>query len=196
MPQKLFALLLVTTAYALLRYAGFGGVSLAHAPAFLVNKAISLSAAVAVALASHAAARERAEETLAWGSASTHLAFVHVLLSLALLSKGNCPAWFDGDRLSLAGEGAASLGVLAAYAWWRAGKGLDWALRRRASALGCLLLAAHVAVMGFRNWIQPARWHGGLPPITLLSFTAATVALFLFLRVKNERRVGPAAHQP
>jgi hypothetical protein len=50
--------------------------------------------------------------------------------------------------------------------------------------------------MGFRSWFQPARWHGGLPPITLLSFMAAAAALFLFLRSKEEPGVGPAVDEP
>lgn len=196
MPQNVFALLLVATIYAVLRYAGFGGVSLVHVPAFLANKAIALSAAVAVALASRALARQRPEEHLVWGKASGHLAFVHVLLSLALFSKGNYPAWFDGDRLNLTGETAAVLGVLAAYAWWRAGQTSDWARRRLPSLLGCALLAAHLAVVGFRNWIRPAQWHGGLPPITLLSFMAAAVGLVLFVSAKDERWVGPTEQEP
>ncbi len=185
MRKNVLALLLVTTIYTVVRYAGFGGVSLVHFPAFLANKAVALSAAVTVALASLALARGRIEEHLAWGTASGHLAFVHVLLSLALMSKETYPAWFDGDGLSPTGEGAVAVGVLAAYAWWRAGQAPDRARRRLPSVLGCALLAAHLAVMGFRSWIEPARWHGGLPPITLLSFMVAVAGLVLFLRVKE-----------
>jgi hypothetical protein len=194
MPTNVFALLLVTTTYAVLRYAGFGGVSWIHVPAFLVNKSVALSAAVAGALAAGSLARGRGDAHLAWSRAAGHLAFVHVLLSLGLMTKGNYPAYYDADRLSLTGEGVLLLGVLAAYAGWRASQ--DGVRAPRMALLGCAFLAGHLAVMGWRNWIQPARWHGGLPPITLLAFGAAGYALVQVLRVNPGSPERAAAVEP
>jgi hypothetical protein len=127
--------------------------------------------------------RGRLDAYVSWTKASGHLAFVHVLLSLGLISKGNYPAHHDADRMSLTGEAALLLGVLAVYAYWRVG--MARAPRRFLTLLASAFLAGHLFVMGFRSWMQPAKWHGGLPPITLLSFCAAVFGLAQFLRVKH-----------
>jgi hypothetical protein len=188
MPRNLAALLALTTTYAVLRYAGFGGVSPLHIPAFLVNKAISMSAVVALALAAQGLVRGRLHAYSSWSRASAHLVFVHVLLSLGLMSRGNYPAYYEADRMSLTGEGALVLGVLAAYGYWRAGRARGWPPRRVAVLLASALVAGHLLVMGYRNWIQPARWNGGLPPITLLSFGAVVFAMVRLLRVNALER--------
>ena len=33
-----------------------------------------------------------------------------------------------------------------------------------------LLGAAHIFFMGYEGWLNPAGWHGGLPPVSLVSF--------------------------
>ncbi len=41
---------------------------------------------------------------------------------------------------------------------------------RGSLTLAALLSAGHVTVMGFKGWIQPETWAGGMPPITLVAF--------------------------
>jgi hypothetical protein len=43
------------------------------------------------------------------------------------------------------------------------------------------LAAGHVLVMGFRGWLAPEGWHGGLPPVSLVAFIGAAVPLLLKL---------------
>jgi MoaA/NifB/PqqE/SkfB family radical SAM enzyme len=85
MARGLVALLALTTIYAVMRYAGFGGVSPVHIPAFLLNKAISMSAAIALALAAQGLVRGRLDAYLSWTKASGHLAFVHAPVARAHL---------------------------------------------------------------------------------------------------------------
>jgi len=193
MVKQLLAVLGLTTAYAVIRYAGFGGVSLIHVPGYLLNKSISMAAAVALAVAAQELVRNRRDAYLFWSKAAAHLAFGHVLLSLALMSTGSFPGFFDGDRMSLTGEGMLILGVLASYCFWRVGTTRQrWSSRRPLTLLGCALVAGHLFVMGSGGWLHFERWHGGLPPITLLSFCMAVFSLISFLRVK-EKDLSPEA---
>ncbi|HEY5934343.1 MAG TPA: hypothetical protein VIU61_06910, partial [Kofleriaceae bacterium] len=50
---------------------------------------------------------------------------------------------------------------------------------RRAQKLGVTALAvaiAHVAVLGWRTWLTPETWPGGLPPLTIWAVAAGVLA--------------------
>ena len=38
-----------------------------------------------------------------------------------------------------------------------------------------ILGAAHLFFMGYSGWLQPADWHGGLPPISLVAFAIFSI---------------------
>jgi len=185
MIRQLLTVLLCTTTYAVMRYAAFGNVSLAHLPGYLMNKSIALAAAVSLFLASLGLLRARGERYRFWSRAGSHLVFVHVLLSLAILSKGYFAKFFEGDQMNLTGEGMLLMGVLAVYCFWRlAADEILPAARRSLTALACALVASHLFIMGYGGWLQVQKWHGGLPPITLLGFCLMLGSLISFLRVQ------------
>jgi hypothetical protein len=186
MINQLLLILLSTTLYAVVRYCGFGGVSLIHVPVYVMNKAISMAAAVSLLMASMAVARSRREATVFWSKACTHLAFIHVLLSLAILSKGYFANFFANDKMSLTGETTVLFGAMAAYCIWRLNsRGLKSAEWRFTTAAVYALVAGHLFVMGYDGWLQVQKWNGGLPPITLLSFLFVVYGLMTFLRSKD-----------
>ena len=43
------------------------------------------------------------------------------------------------------------------------------------------LSAGHVFFMGFKGWMTPEKWHGGLPPISLLAFSFFLVGFIINL---------------
>ena len=57
-----------------------------------------------------------------------------------------------------------------------------WYRGQRMGYLALMLVAAHVAVMGFSGWLKPADWPGHLPPISLVAFIAALIPLLIKLR--------------
>ena len=122
------------------------------------------------------------------GLAGFALAAIHSVMSLALLSPGYFPKFFNGaGTMTLAGELSTLLGVLAlaGLVWMAAlpaaGPSDDRRLLRRLG-LGVLALTAlHVAVMGWAGWFKVADWPAGLPPITLISFVIAVLGLALGL---------------
>ncbi len=79
--------------------------------------------------------------------------------------------------MNLSGELTVLFGVLAAYCFW--------VLRNRPwvyQVLATLCIAGHLVTMGFNGWLAVAKWHGGLPPISLISMVLATTSLLLFLQ--------------
>jgi hypothetical protein len=192
MARQLLAVLLLTTTYAVMRYAGFGDVSLNHLPGYLLNKGISMAAVVALFMAAQGLVCSRRDTYRFWSRASAHLASVHVMLSLALLSKGNYPKFFDNDRMNLTGEVMLLMGVLAAYCFWRLATELRSSLARHLNSLVCALVAGHLFIMGYGGWLQPQKWHGGLPPITMICFILVMYSLLVFLWTR-EKHLSPIA---
>lgn len=186
MNMKPFGVLTATTLYVVIRYMVFGDVAPEHFPAFLVNKSISLAAVVSLAIAATAFAHGLPDAYRVWIRTFGHLTFLHILLSLALFSEGNYPKFFAAGRLSRIGEWMLLFGVVTAYCFWRVGSiqpQSTW--RVPVIGLSCVLLAAHLLVMGFSGWLTVEKWHGGLPPISLLSCLLAVWSLIHFVRRKR-----------
>lgn len=183
MSKELFTVLAGTTSYAVLRYAVFGDVSPVHIPGYLMNKSLAMAAVVSLFLAALGGVAADGDRFRFWSGACWQLAFLHVLLSLATLSKGYYPKFFDGERMNLTGEAVLLLGVLAAYCFGRlAADQIGAAARLKLTLFACALVAGHLFVMGYAGWLQVWKWHGGLPPITLLCFVLALLSLLCFLK--------------
>ena len=183
MIKELLTVLIGTTCYAVLRYAVFGDVSPLHIPGYIMNKSIAMAAVLSLFLSAFQGGSARRERLRFWSQACSHLLFLHVLLSLAILSKGYYAKFFDGERMNLTGEAMLLLGVLAAYCFLRlAADRIGAAARRKLTLSACALVAGHLFVMGYAGWPQVGKWHGGLPPITLLCFVLALLSLLCFLK--------------
>jgi len=52
---------------------------------------------------------------------------------------------------------------------------------RKFMLFALLLGAVHLFFMGYQGWIDPAGWHGGLPPISLVAFTIFTIGYVINL---------------
>lgn len=187
---QLLAVLAFSTVYAVMRYTLFGDVSLMHLPAYLMNKSLSTTAVVSLFLAVWSSGRGARQAAEFWAKAFSHLLFLHILLSLALLSKGYYAKLFEGDRMNLTGEAMLLFGVLAAWCFRLLGAAdLKQTLRTLLTLVSGLLVAGHLFVMGYHGWTQPAQWHGGLPPISLLCFLLVISGWTLFLTAKSEKNI-------
>jgi hypothetical protein len=192
MKKQFLTALLITTVYALIRYAGFGNVSLIHVPVYIMNKAVCMTAVESLLMASLGFMRADRDAVRFWTSVCTQLVFVHVFLSLGILSKGYYVNFFAGDKLSLTGEVVVLMGVLAVYCFWRLqAAGLKPAVRRALTILACLLVAGHLVAMGYNDTLQVQKWNGGLPPMSMLSFFLVLSSLAVFLRAMVRR--GPSS---
>jgi len=130
--------------------------------------------------------KRRADGVRFWGTASLHCAYIHILLSLAILSSTYYPRFFGTGKMNLMGELTVLFGFRAAYCYWFIRIGFSACKRQMFQLLSCFFVAGHLVAMGFTGWIKVEKWHGGLPPISLVSFVFAILSLILFLRTKDE----------
>jgi len=183
MIKELLTVLIGCASYAVLRYAVFGDVSPLHIPGYIMNKSIAMAAVLSLFLSAFQGGSARRERSRFWSKACWQLLFVHILLSLAILSKGYYPKFFAGERMNLTGEAMLLLGALAAYCFRSlAADRIGEAARLKLTLFACALVAGHLFVMGYAGWLQVWKWHGGLPPITLLCFVLALLSLLCFLK--------------
>lgn len=179
------AAVVLALAYALVRYVGLGPVTWAGVPLYVANKAAALSGVALLAAAlvvgplqGRSAALRRLDRG-ALARAGGALTAGHALASLLLLGPTLFPDLFDAGRLTGRGELAMATGVVATIALvWQGHRPGAWA---RVRVLVLALAAAHATLIGAPKWLTPGTWHGGLPPITLLSVLVAAGALGVWL---------------
>ncbi|WP_372716936.1 ferric reductase-like transmembrane domain-containing protein [Immundisolibacter sp.] len=193
-------LLVVTFAYATLRYVVFGPWSVGHIPLFVLNKAVSWSAlwliALAYALGPLARLAPKRFGQHLWlrryiGIMGFALACLHVVISIFIFNYHYYRLFFrQAFELTALAEFAMAMGALG---WFlllaplaaslpgaqAALSARYWRWLQRLGTLAMLFGALHVAY-GVPGWLTPEKWYGGLPPITLWS--ALGVAIVLGLR--------------
>lgn len=181
----LLTILALTLTYSILRYHVFGTVEWSQLPLYVLNKAVSWTGLTLLALAYMRRDRSAARE---FGVLGAFLAGGHVVMSLAMLSPAYYAKLFEGARLSGWGSGVVLAGVSAAmvlalpaiatlpgvHAALGEARWLRW---QRAGYWTLALAAAHCALLGWKGWLTPGAWQGGLPPITLLGFLTAIAPL-------------------
>jgi|TARA_Y100000310_G_scaffold202533_3_gene202748 hypothetical protein len=182
--KTVIGIVVLFTAYAVLRYNIFGDVDVQNIPVYILNKSLSMSAALFLLLAGWSHWQKDKQASKAWGTYSLHFAMVHVVISLMLLSSAYYPKLFDGELMNVKGELSTLFGALAVYLYVLLSKhGLVKSTFHRIQFLATVVIALHLFFMGYSGWFTVGSWFGGLPPISLLSFIAVAVGGILYLRV-------------
>ena len=168
--------------YATVRYNVFKGVPWSDWPVFILNKALAVSSILLVLAYVVRSRRGLAGQGADLLGAAWKLMLVHAGLSLAILSPGYFPTFFNGDKLSWQAGVSMSLGVVAAMGLGLNGrKGDARPTLLTGAGVVALLAGLHCAFYGYAGWFDPATWPGRLPPITLISSAAAVAAMLLAL---------------
>lgn len=184
--------LLFGLAYAVLRYHVAGPVPWKDFPFYILNKGISLSAFILLTLNfSLGPVRNLGVPVSdgwltarkALGMTGFLLVLIHALMSFMLFKPAVYKNFFeiDGTLTLLAGLSMLG-GVLAFVVLWAYNLSFQTFLRedrafitfitsRRFLLIALFLGGAHLFFMGYRGWLTPGDWHGGLPPISLVAFS-------------------------
>jgi len=183
--------LLLSIAYAVLRYHIVGPVPWADFPFFILNKGLCLAAYILLTMnfalgplnnLGASVSQGWLDARKAMGMTGFLLVMVHALMSFLLFSPAVYGKFFTEDgTLTLMGGLSMLGGVTAFVVLWgynmtfqtflREDKAFVQFITSRKFMLFALLLgAAHLFFMGYDGWLTPAGWHGGLPPISLVAF--------------------------
>lgn len=190
--------------YAVSRYHVFEGVPAKDFPLYVLNKVLALwgFALLAINFTLQPAKTLGAGIPDSWLAARKTLgisAFMAILAHafcsmLVFGSGGYYGKFFEADQtLTAVGSWSMLLGILSIVWLWlynisfKAPQEADKPLLELISSKGSLILvgllaAGHVTVMGFKGWINPGDWAGGMPPITLVAFAIYLPALVIGLR--------------
>lgn len=183
---------LLSIGYAIMRYHILGPVPWKDLAFFTLNKGISLSAFLLLIFnfsfgpmnnlgikvpESYLNARK------AIGMTGFLLVLIHVLISFMIFSPEVYKQFFlENGTLTLAGGLSMIGGVIAFVILWAYNLSFQTHMRedtqfiqfitsRRFMLTAMLFTLIHLFFMGYEGWLKPAGWHGGLPPISLVSFS-------------------------
>jgi len=194
--------LLFGLAYAIVRYHIVGPVPWKDFPFFILNKGISLGAFVLLALNFGLGPLNNlgVKVSEAWlnarkalGMTGFLLVLIHALMSFMLFSPSVYGKFFETDGTLTLLAGLSMLGgVLAFVVLWAYNLSFQTFLREDQAFIGfitsrkfmlfaLLLGAAHLFFMGYEGWLNPAGWHGGLPPVSLVAFSFFAVCYVINL---------------
>jgi hypothetical protein len=176
-------LFFISAVYAVLRYVVFGSDPLINLPAYLINKAIALTAAFCYCLAAWNHRQADEERRRFWGGLCGGSAFMHILLSLSILSKSYYPKFFGLERLNLVGESMILFGALTACCFFAFSGAAPFKEHlKELRVFGGAFLGIHLIAAGWGGWLTPQKWNGGLPPISLISFVLVVAGVVLYLQ--------------
>lgn len=188
------AVYLAAVAYSVVRYVVFAPKNMANLPVFVVNKGVSMAAALCFSVAFWSQWRHRpvadSSTAMAWFRAGTFGAFAHIPMSLAILRPSYFKEFFEGERLSFNGEAVFLFGALTAGGFYLLSRS-SWTPQQRwwASLATISTLFAHTLSMGIARGLHINRSHAYLPPMWLLSLIGIGFALgFLVLSRPKTRQ--------
>lgn len=182
---------ILSLGYAVLRYHIFGPVPWKDFPFFIMNKGISLSAFILLTFNFSLGPLNNLgvkvpkgwlNSRKALGMTGFLLVLVHALISFMLFKASVFGKFFEEDGTVTLIAGLSMLcGILAFVILWGMNLSFQTYLSedkvfirfitsRRFLLAAMLLGAAHLFFMGYKGWIDPSGWHGGLPPISLIAF--------------------------
>ena len=194
--------LVLSIAYAVLRYHIAGPVPWMDFPFFILNKGLCLAAFVLLTLNFALGPLNNLGASVpqgwlnarkAMGMTGFLLVMLHALMSFLLFGPAAYGKFFTDDGTLTLAAGLSMLGGVTAFVvlwgynmtfqtFLREDKAFVQFITSRKFMLFALLLgAAHLFFMGYEGWLSPASWHGGLPPISLVAFAFFAVGFVINL---------------
>jgi len=201
--SAIVSIYLASAVYAVIRYVAFAPKNAESIPVFILNKGISMAAAICLAAGFlQAWRRDRGRavsvEPSAWFRAGTFGAIWHIPMSLVVLRPEYFKEFFrppdapmagrlsfEGEMVFLLGGATAALLFLLTRPQW------SGAVRRRISIAAMVTLLGHILSMGYCRGLNINASHAYLPPMWLLSVVAAALGLWWLVRSRGDERCPP-----
>ncbi len=175
--------------YTYVRYIVFGNVAYEQLPVFLLNKALSMCSVLCLFVTSiyYMQGQHMIKKIKFWGKAALQTAYLHIALSLTIVSKSYYPKFFGDLKMNATGEVIILVGLIAAYCFWLLDNPKKSIVKiHTLQILASIFIIIHLVVMGYSGWLTVYKWNGGLPPISLVSVTFAIMSLLLFTISKKK----------
>ncbi len=188
--------------YAVLRYHIFGEVPWKDLPLYVLNKGISLSSLILLSFNFSLGPLKNVgikipENWLSarksMGIAGFLFAFIHIFMSISILNPKYYSIFFMADG-TLSIEGGLSLlgGILSFVFLWVYNTSFSSRLKedkriiaiitsRRFLIYAFFFTGVHLFFMGYKGWGDSSGWQGGLPPVSLISFTIFSLGFLINL---------------
>lgn len=184
-------ILISSVGYAMTRYILLGPVPWKDLSLFILNKGVSLGAFIMLILNFSLGPLQNLgvkipaswmKGRMAIGMTSFFLVFLHVISSILLFKPVIYPKFFEMDGTLTATSGISMLGgILSFIILWgynltfktyiKEDKAfVKFITSRKILLLAMFLGAVHLFFMGFKGWIEPGEWYGGLPPVSMVAF--------------------------
>ncbi|MEJ2163821.1 MAG: hypothetical protein P8X60_11135 [Robiginitalea sp.] len=172
--------ILLSLFYAMLRYHILGPVPWKDFPFFILNKGVKVS-------------EGWLNSRKALGMTGFLLVLIHALMSFLLFNPAVYGAFFEPDGTLTSLGGLSMLGgVISFVVLWAYNLSFQTFLRedqafirfitsRKFLLIAMLFAAIHLFFMGYKGWMNPSGWHGGLPPISLVGFTFFSIGYVINL---------------
>ena len=182
---------LLSLSYAILRYHIAGDVPWKDFPFFILNKGISLTAFILLTFNFSIGPLKNLGIKVSdgWmnsrqvlGMTSFLFVLIHVLISFMLFKPEIYKQFFEENGSLTLYAGLSMLGgILAFVVLWAYNLAFKTNLKedkvfiqfitsRNFLLIAMLFSLTHLFFMGFKGWLNPSEWHGGLPPISLVAF--------------------------
>ena len=193
---------LLSVAYAVVRYHIAGDVPWSEFSLFILNKGLCLAAFILLAFNFALGPAKNMglpvpdtwmNARKAFGMTGFLLILIHALISFMLFSSPYYGKFFAPDG-TLTGVASLSMlaGVLGFVFLWAYNLSfqtklsedtafIEFITSRRVLIWALTLGGLHLAFMGYAGWLKPQEWHGGLPPISLVAFVFFVVGYLLNL---------------
>ena len=198
----IFFSIALSMGYAVLRYHIFGSVPWKDLSFFILNKGVALGAFVLLTFNFSFGPLKNLGVQLpegylnarkALGMTGFLLVLIHALISFMLFNPSVYAQFFlpDGTLTGLAGLSMLG-GVLSFVVLWGYNLSFQTFLRedqafikfitsRNFLLTAMLFSLLHLFFMGYKGWMVPETWHGGLPPISLVAFVFFLVGYLINL---------------
>ena len=189
---------LFSLGYAIMRYNIFGSVPWKDLPLYIMNKAISFTAIILFTISYSIKYQNKPGTGITQKSLdrriiieiTSSLIMVHVLMSLLLFKPAIFAKFFAADGTISLYAGLSMIAGIMAFALLWGYKLNSLSNKKNKKPLlslhivvngAMLCTVTHLFFMGYKGWITPDKWNGGMPPISLVAFLIASFGLILKL---------------